>query len=707
MRTRLLSLLAFCLLALPSQALADTHPFLGTQAKGFDDVCGVAAENNGTVYVSDYNSRRVSVFANGAFQYSIPSAKPENSPCDLATDSSSRLYGNYLHQGVVELFSATTIDPGRSTGISVNPLNDRLYVAHRTHVSVYEPDGSAVPLTIGSDSSLGDAYGVAVSAAAGTEGFVYVGDASDNTIKVFNPASDPLNPIQVIDGASDPQGGFNDLTDTDIAIDQVDGHVYVVDNLQPHQEKPAAALDEFDSAGSYVSQITHWIEELPPPSGSQAPPFFFNRSLVHGAPSSVAVDAAGKIYVGSGNEDDSFLYGFGPTTVALSQVRVTKAGTGSGTVTSQLSLLSKPLPPVPPSTTPPVPDSSPFSGIDCGFVCASEYVLPALNKAGEVSNPQPAFVATAASHSRFTGWSGGCTGKGVCHPTLGGVVEVTANFEAVPQQTITITKLGSGAGLVSSSPVGVDCGPTCTSSFDAGTELTLTAEESPGSNFAGWSGDCAGTTATCHVTLDEARDVSATFTPIPPPTSADPATKPRRLAITVGGTGSGTIVSKPAGIECGTPCSAVYPPGTAISLSATADSESHFSGWSGCDSVVGNHCTVTLGSSKIISAAFDEGATLKLGSFQHKGGTGAIPVTVVAPGSLKVSGQNLSPSTTKVAKSGSVRLPVALSKAGSKALAKSRGSLRVKITVTFTPSGGGDPVAQRKTIVFKKGSGKS
>jgi hypothetical protein len=701
MRTRLLPLLVLCLLVLPSQTLADTHPFLGTQAKGFDDICGVAAENNGTVYVSDYNSRRVSVFVNGAFQYAIPSAMPENSPCDLATDSSSRLYGNYLHQGVVELFGATTIDPGRSTGISVNPLNDRLYVAHRTHVSVYEPDGSPVPLTIGT-GSLGDAYGVAVSGAAGTEGYVYVGDASDNTIKVFNPASDPVHPIQVIDGAGDPQGGFNDLTDTDIAVDQVDGHIYVVDNLQPHHEKPAAALDEFDAAGSYVSQISHWIEELPPPSGSQAPPFFFNRSLVHGAPASVAVDSAGRIYAGSNNEDDAVLYGFGPTTVTVSQVRVTRAGTGSGTVNSQLSLLSKPLPPVPPATEPPVPDSSPFSGIDCGLVCTSEFELPALNKAGEVTNPQPSFVATPASHSRFTGWSGDCSGKGLCHPTLGGVVEVTANFEALPQQTIAVTKLGAGAGLVSSSPVGIDCGPTCTSGFDAGTEVTLTAEESPGSTFSGWSGDCTGATAVCHLTLDKALEVSATFTPILPPASADPSTKPRRLAITVGGTGSGTIVSNPAGIECGTPCSAVYPPGTVISLSATADSESHFSGWSGCDSVVGNHCTVRLGTSKVLSVGFEEGPTVKLGSFLHKGATGTLPVTVVGPGSLRVSGQNLAPSTTKVKKAGSVSLPVELSKAGSKALAKSRGSLRVKITVTFTPNGGGDPVAVRKTIVFKK-----
>ena len=198
-------------------------------------------------------------------------------------------------------------------------------------------------------------------------------------------------------------------------------------------------------------------------------------------------------------------------------------------------------------------------------------------------------------------------------------MEVTANFEALPQQTITVTKLGAGAGLVSSSPVGIDCGPTCTSGFDAGTEVTLTAEESPGSTFSGWSGACSGATAVCHLTLDKALEVSATFTPILPPASADPSTKPRRLAITVGGTGSGTIVSNPAGIECGTPCSAVYPPGTVISLSATADSESHFSGWSGCDSVVGNHCTVRLGTSKVLSVGFEEGPTVKLGILPSQG----------------------------------------------------------------------------------------
>jgi uncharacterized repeat protein (TIGR02543 family) len=51
----------------------------------------------------------------------------------------------------------------------------------------------------------------------------------------------------------------------------------------------------------------------------------------------------------------------------------------------------------------------------------------------------------------------------------------------------------------------------------------LTATPSNGATFAGWSGDCSGTAATCTVTMDAIRSATATFqtsfTP-PPPTTA-------------------------------------------------------------------------------------------------------------------------------------------------------------------------------------------
>jgi hypothetical protein len=58
---------------------------------------------------------------------------------------------------------------------------------------------------------------------------------------------------------------------------------------------------------------------------------------------------------------------------------------------------------------------------------------------------------------------------------------------------------------------------------------------------------------------------------------------PDGLNVTVGktGTGAGTVVSTPAGINCGAVCSATYVHGGSITLTATAASGSMFAGWSG------------------------------------------------------------------------------------------------------------------------------
>src|SRR5207245_1465420 len=60
--------------------------------------------------------------------------------------------------------------------------------------------------------------------------------------------------------------------------------------------------------------------------------------------------------------------------------------------------------------------------------------------------------------------------------------------------------------------------------------------------------------------------------------------------------GDGTVTSSPAGINCGSSCSASYVSGTTVTLTATPDLLSGFGGWSGCDSVSGNTCTVNMNS---------------------------------------------------------------------------------------------------------------
>ena len=76
--------------------------------------------------------------------------------------------------------------------------------------------------------------------------------------------------------------------------------------------------------------------------------------------------------------------------------------------------------------------------------------------------------------------------------------------------TLTVTKGGTGTGTVNSSPAGISCGSTCSASFTAGTQVTLTASAAAGSQFTGWSGACSGT-GSCIVTMSAAQAVTATF----------------------------------------------------------------------------------------------------------------------------------------------------------------------------------------------------
>lgn len=100
------------------------------------------------------------------------------------------------------------------------------------------------------------------------------------------------------------------------------------------------------------------------------------------------------------------------------------------------------------------------------------------------------------------------------HSSLSGVT-----LEAT--RSLTVTRSGSGSGVVRSTPAGIDCGATCAGEFAHGSTVTLTAAPNPGSRFLGWSGGgCSGTGA-CQVALDSDTTVGATFAPVP--TAATPA----------------------------------------------------------------------------------------------------------------------------------------------------------------------------------------
>jgi hypothetical protein len=75
------------------------------------------------------------------------------------------------------------------------------------------------------------------------------------------------------------------------------------------------------------------------------------------------------------------------------------------------------------------------------------------------------------------------------------------------------------------------------------------------------------------------------------------------LTVSENGSGSGTVTSSPAGLNCGSTCAARFDAGTVVTLTASPAAGSAFGGWSGaCGSSA--TCMVTLNSDQSITATF-------------------------------------------------------------------------------------------------------
>lgn len=81
---------------------------------------------------------------------------------------------------------------------------------------------------------------------------------------------------------------------------------------------------------------------------------------------------------------------------------------------------------------------------------------------------------------------------------------------------------------------------------------------------------------------------------------------PSSLTVTksAAGTSNGVITSTPAGISCGTACSATFPQGTTATLSVVPDYRSLFLGWSGACTAVGGTCSLAVNSALTATARF-------------------------------------------------------------------------------------------------------
>jgi hypothetical protein len=238
---------------------------------------------------------------------------------------------------------------------------------------------------------------------------------------------------------------------------------------------------------------------------------------------------------------------------------VGKAGAGSGTVTS-----------------------SP-AGINCGTDCAESYS----------SGTTVTLTAAAAGGSVFGGWNGCDSVSGPsCTVTMSAAKTAIASFN-VQTFTLTVGKAGAGGGTVTSSPAGIACGADCSQSYTSGTTVTLTAAAAGGSIFGSWSGCNSVSGTTCTVTMSAAKSVTATFN-----------LQFFSLTVTKSGLGGGTVTSSPAGISCGSTCSASFASNTIVTLTATPSLLSGFTGWTGCDTVSGNTCRVATSRVRSVNASF-------------------------------------------------------------------------------------------------------
>jgi hypothetical protein len=190
--------------------------------------------------------------------------------------------------------------------------------------------------------------------------------------------------------------------------------------------------------------------------------------------------------------------------------------------------------------------------------------------------------AYAPAFATGTGWDF-ATGIGTVN-----VYNLITSWASPGGGNASLTVSVSGSGTVASNPSGISCPSTCSHVFTGGSPVTLTPTPANGWVFSSWGGACSGSGG-CSVPMNAAETVTATFVPLE--------------ALSVSVTGSGTVTSSPAGINCGSTCNASFAQGSQVTLTATPANGWGFGGWGGACSGFGS-CVVTMNTAQSVTATF-------------------------------------------------------------------------------------------------------
>jgi hypothetical protein len=208
------------------------------------------------------------------------------------------------------------------------------------------------------------------------------------------------------------------------------------------------------------------------------------------------------------------------------------------------------------------------------------------------------------------------------------------------RRTLTLTKSpsvssGKGTGTVSSKPKGIMCGATCSkavASLYKGANVALAAKPSMSSTFVEWTGACSGSSPTCTVKMDEAKEVGAVFA------GTSKAFSPAEALTVSKGESTGQGVVKVYGsLYCEADCTETISyyqgpiaeksrPGRTVVLEQKPAFGSEFSSWSGCDEVIEGYCVVAMESNRKVTAKYTALPTVDLAvkKSAYAGGAGKV-----------------------------------------------------------------------------------
>jgi hypothetical protein len=308
--------------------------------EGLNQACGVAVDSEGDLYAASAGSGQVKIF--DPEYHELAAIANADEPCGLAVDTEGELYVSekgtgdvvryhptaYPFVGTPSYGAPTTADSsGKSKGIAVDPVDDRLYVAEETRVAVYRADGSFESFL--GEGELTEAFGVAAYTYVYSKNIfeelgvrqLYVADAADDTVSIFNGGvvgepnlrTDAIAAPKLRRTLEGPRKGEEfgfGAAGAYLAVDygngsadgkciQVGGvqactagHLFVYDDAH-------AVIDELDAAGEFVDQVVA------------------SPGLVDAEPTAIAVDRSGgpndgRLYVSTGTGAGAKVLAFEP-----------------------------------------------------------------------------------------------------------------------------------------------------------------------------------------------------------------------------------------------------------------------------------------------------------------------------------------------------------------------------------------------------------